>query len=185
MHGGSVCATSEGPGQGAQFTVRLPMAAVLPERLEQAEPPQEAAAFAGRVLVADDNRDAAESLVLLLEMDGHDVQAAFDGEAALAAVEKLRPHVALLDIGMPRLNGYDVARRIRAHAWGKQIYLVAITGWGQQADKRRAWDAGFDAHLVKPVPPEDIDRLLATVSGPRGSATDGLASVHSLRSRDA
>ena len=122
-----------------------------------------------RILVADDNRDAVESLKLLLEMSGHDVHTAFDGEAAITCAELTMPEVALLDIGMPKANGYEVARRIREHTWGKAIYLVALTGWGQEDDKRRAREAGFDAHLVKPVPPNVLDRLLAAMDGPIAS----------------
>jgi CheY-like chemotaxis protein len=128
------------------------------------------------ILVADDNQDAAESLVLLLELSGHRVHAVFDGEAAIGAAEALLPDVALLDIGMPKADGYEVARRIRDQAWGQQIYLVALTGWGQPADKRQAKEAGFDAHLVKPVPPETLDRLLAALSVSRAPADAATAS---------
>jgi CheY-like chemotaxis protein len=113
--------------------------------------------------VADDNHDAVESLVLLLRLAGHEVEAAFDGEGAIKCAETFLPEVALVDIGMPNANGYDVARRIREQPWGAGIWLVALTGWGQEADKHRAQEAGFDAHLVKPVPPEALDRLLATI----------------------
>jgi CheY-like chemotaxis protein len=102
--------------------------------------------------------------MLLLQLAGHDVHVVFDGEAAVAAAARLRPDVALLDIGMPRGNGYEVARRIREQPWGADIHLVALTGWGQQADKRHAEEAGFDVHLVKPVSPEALERLLASVS---------------------
>jgi len=122
-----------------------------------------------RILVAEDNPDAAESLMLLLRLGGHEVHVVFDGEAAVSAAEELTPDVALLDIGMPQANGYEVARRIRDQPWGRRIYLVALTGWGQDGDRRRAAEAGFDAHLVKPVPPEALDRLLDTVSGSRGA----------------
>jgi len=109
------------------------------------------------------------------------VHVVFDGEAAVSAAKEVAPDVALLDIGMPQANGYEVARRIRDHAWGKQIYLVALTGWGQDGDRRRAAEAGFDAHLVKPVPPEALDRLLATVSVSRG-APDVATERHARRS---
>ncbi len=166
LHGGTIEAHSEGVGHGSEFVVKLPVVVTaLQAPATVAEPG--AAGPALRILVADDNLDAAESLVLLLQMAGHDVHAVFDGNAAIGAIEELRPDVALLDIGMPGANGYEVARRVREHAWGKQVHLVALTGWSQPADRRRAEEAGFDAHLVKPVPPEALDRLLATMSGPR------------------
>ena len=116
-----------------------------------------------RIVIADDSEDAAESLAALLEMTGHDVHVVFDGEAAVMAIQQLRPDVALLDVGMPKLNGYDVARRIRSDADTRHTYLVAITGWGQDSDRQRAEEAGFDAHLVKPVPPDVLQRALATL----------------------
>jgi CheY-like chemotaxis protein len=105
--------------------------------------------------------------MLLLQLAGHDVRVVFDGDAAFAAAARLRPDVALLDIGMPGGNGYEVARRIREQPWGADIHLIALTGWGQQADKRHAEEAGFDVHLVKPVSPEALERLLASVSSAR------------------
>ncbi len=165
LHGGTITARSEGIGHGSEFALKLPVvataaaaAAVSPGPVRASKP--------RRILLADDNHDAVESLTLLLQIAGHEVHTAFDGEAAISSAEKLRPEVALLDIGMPKANGYEVARRIREHPWGKQIYLVAITGWGQGADKRRAQEAGFDAQLVKPVAPEDLNRLLATIGDP-------------------
>ncbi|MGE5739386.1 MAG: response regulator [Betaproteobacteria bacterium] len=104
-----------------------------------------------RILVADDNRDAAASLATLLSLDGHEVSVAYDGRAALGSADTFRPDVALLDIGMPNLNGYEVARSIRAEAWGRSMMLVAVTGWGQSEDKRRAHEAGFDHHFTKPL----------------------------------
>ena len=123
------------------------------------------------ILVADDNRDAVESLVLLLELAGHEVHACRRRGSRDRRRPALRPDVALLDIGMPKANGYEVARRIREHAWGGGIYLVALTGWGQQADKERTRGAGFDAHLVKPVPLDTLERLLADVSTSRTRAS--------------
>jgi PAS domain S-box-containing protein len=172
LHGGAVEARSQGIGHGSEFILMLPVVvtagahAVAPAAAERASTPLS-------ILVADDNQDAAESLALLLELSGHEVHAVFDGEAAISAAQQLLPDVALLDIGMPKADGYEIARRIRDHAWGKGIYLVALTGWGQQSDKRQAEEAGFDAHLVKPVPPETLDRLLASVGGSRspGAAT--------------
>jgi CheY-like chemotaxis protein len=113
-----------------------------------------------RVLVADDNVDSAASLSLLLRHTGHETHVAYDGSDALEAAERLRPEVALLDIGMPQLNGYEVARRIRQQAWGVQMTLVAVTGWGQDDDKRRAEDAGFDYHLTKPLDYATLRKIL-------------------------
>jgi CheY-like chemotaxis protein len=117
-----------------------------------------------RVLIADDNEDAAESLAMLVRTMGHEAATANDGVAALELAETGRFDIAVLDIGMPRLNGYELTRRIREQAWGRDLYVVALTGWGQEADRRRAMEAGFDAHLTKPVEPERVARLLA---GPR------------------
>ena len=122
------------------------------------------------MLLADDNRDAAESLAMLLQISGHDVHAVYDGEAAMASAETLQPQVALIDIGMPKANGYEVARHIRRQPWGQRMFLIALTGWGQEEDQRRAREAGFDAHLVKPAAPEVIERLLATMEQPPRSS---------------
>jgi len=113
-----------------------------------------------RILVADDNIDAAESLQMLLQFSGHDVHIATDGPRALTAAESLRPDVILLDLGMPGLTGYEVARRIRAEEWGRGMVIVALTGWGQDEDRQRTAEAGFDHHLTKPVPPETIEDLI-------------------------
>ena len=162
LHGGTIEARSAGLGHGSEFVLMLPVVAAvaaLPAASDETGP----ASTPRRVLVADDNRDAVESLRLVLEAGGHEVHTAFDGEAAFGCAEAVVPDVVLLDIGMPKTNGYEVARRIREHPWGKSIYLVALTGWGQEDDRRRSREAGFDAHLVKPVAPETIDRVLATM----------------------
>jgi CheY-like chemotaxis protein len=114
-----------------------------------------------RILVADDNRDAAESMSTVLRLMGNEVRTVHDGLQAVEEAAAFRPDVVLLDIGMPRLNGYDAARRIRAERWGKSTVIVAMTGWGQDEDKRRAWEAGFDRHFTKPVDPGDIEKLIA------------------------
>jgi len=113
-----------------------------------------------KVLVADDNTDAAESLAMLLEIMGNEVLTAADGEDAVKAAEAFRPDVAVLDIGMPRLDGNEAARRIRATEWGRRTVLIALTGWGQAEDRRRTAEAGFDVHITKPVDPSTLDALL-------------------------
>jgi CheY-like chemotaxis protein len=115
-------------------------------------------------LIADDNRDAADSLALLLQIEGHEVSVVHDGRDAIAAFEKMRPDVALLDIGMPGLNGYEIARLIRRAPHGRNVTLVAITGWGQDNDKALATQAGFDHHFTKPVEPDTITALLARLA---------------------
>ncbi len=112
-----------------------------------------------KILVVDDNRDAAESLSTLLQLKGHEVRRAYDGENALQLAEEYRPQLVLLDLGMPKMNGYEACRRIREHAWGAQMTLIAVTGWGQEDDRRKSSDAGFDGHLVKPVEPETLEEL--------------------------
>jgi PAS domain S-box-containing protein len=168
LHGGTIEARSEGVGYGSEFVLKLPVIATSAPAATVAIVPDVTVAPL-RILVADDNEDSAESLKLLLESAGHEVHAVFDGEAAIAAIEEIRPDIALLDIGMPGANGYEVARRVRAEDWGRDVRLVALTGWGQQADKQRARDAGFDQHLVKPVPLEALDALLAAVAETRGA----------------
>jgi PAS domain S-box-containing protein len=165
MHGGSVSAHSAGAGQGSQFVVRLPIAIEAPAAV--ASPPAaRAAAGRRRMLVVDDNRDAAVSLAMLLELDGHSVVTAYDGSSALIAAETHRPDVALLDIGLPVMDGAEVCRRIRQEPWGRGMTLIALTGWGQAEDRTRTRDAGFDGHLVKPVNYADLIALLESVSIP-------------------
>jgi PAS domain S-box-containing protein len=162
MHGGVVEARSEGPGRGSEFVIRLPVApADLAKELQHAgSGGGETNRPRRRVLVADDNRDAADSLAMMLRLAGHEVHATHDGREAVEAAEWFRPDVAFLDIGMPRLNGLDAARLIREEPWGREVVLVAVTGWGQEEDKRRAAEAGFDGHLTKPVAPADLQSLL-------------------------
>ncbi|MBM0105491.1 response regulator [Steroidobacter sp. S1-65] len=153
LHGGTVTATSPGPNLGSEFTVRLPlMSGIAPPAPVEPEPAAiPAAAQRLRVLVADDNADALESLAMLLEICGHEVRKASDGAETLQALSAWRPDVALLDIGMPILDGYEVARRIRSEPWGSRLFLVAVSGWGQSEDLQRASDAGFDLHFRKPI----------------------------------
>ena len=163
MHGGRVEVQSEGPGRGTEFTIRLPIATCVPQATAPA-PPEPVRAAGRRVLIVDDSEDGAESLAMLLEFGGHETYKAHDGIAALEAAERLRPDAVLLDIGLPRMNGYEVGRRIRQTPWGKQLTLVALTGWGQDEDRDRSRDAGFDAHMVKPVDLDALLKLLASVS---------------------
>jgi CheY-like chemotaxis protein len=167
MHDGTVEARSEGPGRGSEFVVRLPvLSAETPKAAAHAtSAAKERAAVARRMLVVDDNVDSAESLTMLLQVSGHETHTAHDGLEALAAAERFRPEVVLLDIGLPNLNGYDAARRIREQPWGKDMVLIALTGWGQEADRRKSKDAGFDLHMVKPVDLDALMRLLASLPG--------------------
>jgi PAS domain S-box-containing protein len=163
LHGGSVEARSKGPGQGSEFIVRLP-AVASPDTANTATQEDRLAATGNRcrVLVADDNEDAAVSLTTLLGLLGHDVRTAFDGLEAIDVAAAFRPHVVMLDIGMPKLNGYDACRRMRATSWGETALMIAVTGWGQDEDKRRSQAAGFDHHLVKPVESRVIMDLVAS-----------------------
>jgi CheY-like chemotaxis protein len=113
-----------------------------------------------RIVVADDNEDSAQSFAMLLSFSGHEVRIAHDGEEALDAVRTFRPDFVFLDIGMPRLSGYEVAEAVRAEPWGRDVKLIAVTGWGHADDKLRAQTAGFDRHLLKPIDPAEVDRLL-------------------------
>jgi len=158
MHGGSVSAHSDGAGRGSEFVMKLPLlgADAAAARAEAAGTNSAPQPVSRRILVADDNADALESLAVLLKMSGHQVFSAPNGAAALEAAAEHLPEVVLLDIGMPLLDGYEVARRIRTQPWGSSMMLVALTGWGQDADRRRSQEAGFNSHLVKPL---DIARL--------------------------
>jgi signal transduction histidine kinase len=162
MHGGTVAARSAGSGRGSEFVVRLPIRVETQER-EQAPPPaaREGAATRRRILVVDDNRDSATSLAMLLQMTGNDARTAHDGEDAVRQADEYRPELILLDIGLPKMNGYDACHAIRKQPWGKEIAIVALTGWGQDDDLRKSQAAGFNAHLVKPVDFEALSTLIA------------------------
>ena len=118
-----------------------------------------------RILVVDDNHDSALSLAMMLSIMGHDTRTAHDGESAVTTAESFRPEVVLLDIGLPKLNGYEVAQRIRETAWGKSMFLIAVTGWGQEEDRQRSSEVGLNVHMVKPVEPAALERLLAQLPG--------------------
>jgi PAS domain S-box-containing protein len=177
MHGGRIEVHSEGLGKGAEFTVRLPVVkAAAPPSGEKGEP---AAPKSLRILIVDDNRDSADSLAMLLRILDNDSHPAYDGQQGVDLAEEVRPDVILLDIGLPKLNGYDACRRIRARPWAKRVVLIAVTGWGQEEDRRRSREAGFDHHLVKPVDPQELLKLLTGVkpgSGP-AHASRGVAEL--------
>ena len=166
LHGGRLEARSEGHGRGSEFIVRLPVAAGVAAAQSAPAPHAAPRNVSVRVLVADDNRDAADSLQRVLALYGHDVRVAYDGAAALQVGQEFRPRVAVLDIGMPGTDGYEVARAFRKNL-GDEVKLVALTGWGQEADRRRALEAGFDHHLTKPVDPGALNELLLMVLDPR------------------
>jgi len=162
MHGGSVEAKSGGLGRGSEFVVRLPIVVeqTYPRQAsddgDKAQPTSDL-----RILVVDDNRDAAESLAMLLKMMGNNIHTAHDGEEAVTAAREFRPHVVLCDIGLPKLNGYEACRQMKAQAWDKKMILIAVTGWGQDDERRKSEEAGFDHHMVKPVDPQALMKLLA------------------------
>jgi len=162
LHGGTVTAQSEGLGLGSEFIVRLPT--IEGARTDANEGRSQAAAPARRkILVVDDNADAAESLAALLSINGHETRMAHDGPEALQQAERFQPDVVFLDIGMPTLDGHETAKLIRRQPWGKDMVLVALTGWGQNEDRKRSRDAGFNHHLVKPADPEVVEKLLSSI----------------------
>lgn len=176
LHGGKAEAHSAGLNQGSEFIVRLPVNTALqpaitaaptpapePEATPMPEPdPSSAPAPARRVLVADDNRDGAEIMSLLLQQYGYEVDVVHSGTEALTVAAQSTPDIAILDIGMPGMTGYEVARHIRAEAWGQRMMLIALTGWGQEEDKKKAFEAGFDHHLIKPIDPDALEALMAS-----------------------
>jgi len=160
MHAGSVEVKSEGHGTGSEFIVRLPV--VLSVVQPQSEEQRSNASGCRRILVVDDNRDAAKSLAIMLRVMGNQSKTANDGLEALEVAAAFQPDLILLDIGMPKLNGYDTARQIRQQSWGKYVVLVALTGWGQEDDRRKSQEAGFDLHMVKPIQLQDLEKLLGS-----------------------
>jgi PAS domain S-box-containing protein len=162
LHGGSIEARSGGAGRGSEFVVSLPRRAITAGQRGPQLVISGQRVASRRVLIADDNRDAADSLAMLMRLEGHEVRVVHDGKQALAGFQELNPEVALLDIGMPELDGYEVARRVRQGTLGRAVILVAVTGWGQESDKARALAAGFNHHFTKPVEPERLLALLRT-----------------------
>jgi len=167
LHGGSVTAASPGPGLGSRFTVRLPLGRAQPAAEEDGAAVARtlaAPARSLRVLVADDNIDAAQTLSVLIELGGHEVCVAHDGQEAVELADRFQPELVFLDIGMPRMDGYQAARAIRARPDLARVPLVAVTGWGADDDRRRSREAGFDEHLLKPAMPEQVGAILARVA---------------------
>lgn len=160
MHAGSISVFSEGPDLGSEFTVRLPIIQAGPGQQRDASGLKVRPSHRHRVLVVDDNRDSAQLLGLVLKVLGNDVRLAHDGSEAIEAAKEFLPSVVLMDLGMPRMDGYQAARHIRQQPWGEKIFLVALTGWGQDEDKQRTQEAGFNYHLTKPAEPAEIQQLL-------------------------
>jgi signal transduction histidine kinase/CheY-like chemotaxis protein len=167
LHGGRLEAHSEGAGRGSTFTVSLPIVHAEPDVADD-DGPARTAANSVRVLVVDDNTDAAQTLATMLELQGMDSRAAFGGRDGLVVAEQWRPEVVVVDIGMPDINGYEFVRRLREQPWGEPVLAIACTGWGQNEDRERARAAGFDHHLVKPIEPEAIAKIVARLDAGRG-----------------
>jgi CheY-like chemotaxis protein/anti-sigma regulatory factor (Ser/Thr protein kinase) len=176
MHGGTVSAESPGAGRGSTFTVRLPVVGA-PHRAPTAPPSEPEPAAVGprrRILVVDDNRDSARSMADLLTLRGNEARTAHDGLGAVDEAEAFRPDVILMDVGMPRLNGYEATRRIREQPWGRSVIIIAVTGWGQQGDRIQSREAGCDGHLVKPIELNDLEQLLESLRATEAAiATNG------------
>lgn len=164
LHGGTVEAKSPGWGQGSEFVVRLPIMVETPSPLPEPSLNKQPPITARRILVVDDNRDSAESLAELLELNGNQTRTAFDGLEAVEAAATFKPDLILLDIGLPKLNGYGVCRRIREQPWGKSMVIVALTGWGQEEDRQKSKEAGFNGHMVKPIDLTALSKLLADLA---------------------
>jgi CheY-like chemotaxis protein len=165
LHGGTIEVKSSGAGQGSEFMVRIPLRNLDAFPHIAAAEPEFKPSVRRRILIADDNRAAAESLAMLLQMEGHDVQVTYDGQQALDTFSAMQPEIALLDIGMPKVNGYEVARQMRHGANGRSLTLIAVTGWGQDSDRAKATAAGFNYHFTKPVEVDRLTELLGSREG--------------------
>jgi CheY-like chemotaxis protein len=174
LHGGSVIAESDGPGHGSVLTVRLPRLLETVEQPRWMEKPAETGGARYRILIVDDNRDSADMLGVMLGLKGHTVQAVYDGSATFEVGATFAPDVVLLDLGMPRPDGFEVCRRLRKQPWGAHALVIAVTGWGQTSDRRRTREAGFDDHLVKPLEPTALDAVLARHRAPETERRPGI-----------
>ena len=163
LHGGTISAHSDGVGKGSEFVVRLPLLSreIAPHAASKPDYPARKTALVRRILIVDDLREGADSLGAMLRALGHEVRVAPDGPTGVALAGETAPDVVLLDIGLPGLDGYEVARRVRALAGDRPVRIVAVTGYGQPEDRRRAFEAGFDAHVVKPVSAELLNQVIA------------------------
>jgi CheY-like chemotaxis protein len=165
MHGGSMSAHSDGPGAGAEFVLRLPLAEPPAVTVTKPEPVTTHGGVRLRILVVDDNRDTADSLQMLLHVMQHEIRTAYDGVEAVSCAKAFEPDVVFLDIGLPKMSGYEVAQTLRRLQGERRPTLIAISGWGQEADRNRSQESGFDRHLVKPVDPAEIFSLLHALQG--------------------
>jgi CheY-like chemotaxis protein len=181
MHGGRITASSGGPGLGSTFEVRLPIASELEASIRAIGVKDDLPTSRLRMLVVDDNRDSVESLSTLLRLMGNDVHVGYDGMEAVHSARTYLPDVVLLDVGLPLRNGYEVARMIRGEPWGRHMVLIALTGWGQEQDRRQSREAGFDHHLVKPVDPKVLMTLVADVFRGNRNGTSPRAEVPTAR----
>jgi CheY-like chemotaxis protein len=168
MHGGSIMAHSDGPGSGSEFVIRLPEVHEVNRKETDVlqERDYSASATLRKILVVDDNADVAESMTMLLQLLGSDVRTASDGYKAIEVAGEFLPEIVMLDIGLPGRDGLETAREIRRQPWGKNMVLIAVTGWGQDSDFRRSREAGFDHHVVKPMDPDVLMELLDSLKGP-------------------
>jgi len=176
MHGGSIDVRSDGIDKGATFTVRLPVAHVeqqIEHTVGESTLPQSRHSLKRRILFADDNRDVVESFQMMLQVLGHEVETAMDGVEALRKAESFRPEIMVLDVGMPRMDGHETAKRIRQRAWARDVVLIAVTGWGNEKDKLQAAEAGFDVHLVKPVDATTILEVLDQMDHSKADKASG------------
>ena len=177
LHGGRVEARSDGPGRGSEFIVRLPVGVAASEASQVEVSADGPATDTGlKILVVDDSRDVADTCATVLELSGHEVQTAYSGQRALELAGTFRPHALVMDIGLPDVNGYELARTIRAAPWGGGMVLIAVTGWGQGKDRRRALEAGFDHHLTKPIAAETLESLLQSLDTSEPDRKEYLAS---------
>jgi len=162
LHGGTINAQSEGPGKGSEFIIRLPVAPAPSGHANTVHPASGAALSRRRILVVDDNKDSVDSLSILLRLKGNEVRTGRDGLEAIEIAAEFQPEIILMDVGMPKLNGYDATRRMRQMHWGQDVLIIALSGWGQDGDVQRSTEAGFSAHLVKPVDLAALEQLLET-----------------------